>query len=235
MKIESSIIRVKDLSSAIYASMLGLMQEYYGNVTPDQFEADLQKKDVVNVLRSGEELCGFSTQVLHKHTFWGEEILVLYSGDTIIAAKYRNSMALPIAGGRMMLAIIEDNPGKPLYWLLTSKGYKTYKFLPVFFKEYYPSLQSNASEAEKRLIKEFCVQFFQEKFDQENWLIKADSGDQVLNLQDGEINEQRRKDPLVAFFEQRNPGHLSGDELVCFARFHQENLNPYIWKQLVDK
>lgn len=235
MKIESSIVRVKDLSSTLYVSMLGLMQDYYENVTPEQFEADLQKKDVVIVLRAGEEICGFSTQVLHEHTFRGEEILVLYSGDTIIAAKHRNSMALPIAGGRMMLAILKDNPGKPLYWLLTSKGYKTYKFLPVFFKEYYPSLQNNVSEAEKRLMKEFCGQFFQEKFDSENWLIKADSGDQVLNLQDGEINEQRRKDPLIAFFEQRNPGHLSGDELVCFARFHQENLKPYIWKQLVDK
>ena len=235
MKIETSIIRVKDLSSALYLSMLGLMQDYYENVTPDQFEADLQKKDLVIVLRSGEKICGFSTQVLHEHKFRGEEILVLYSGDTIIAAKHRNSMALPIAGGRMMLAILKDNPGKPLYWLLTSKGYKTYKFLPVFFKEYYPSLQGTPSVAEELLIKEFCGQFFQGKFDSENWLIKADPGGQFLNLQDGEINERRRKNPLVAFFEKRNPGHLSGDELVCFARFHQENLRPYIWKQLVDQ
>lgn len=235
MKIESSIIQVKDLSAAAYLSMLRLMQDYYENVTPDQFAADLKKKDSVVVLRYGEEVCGFSTQVLHEHKFREGEIRILYSGDTIIDAKHRNSMALPIAWGRMMLAILEEDPGKPLYWLLTSKGYKTYKFLPVFFKEYYPSLQSTPAESEKLLIEEFCVKFFQEKFDRKNWLVKAGSGGQFLNPKDGEINEQRRKDPMIAFFEERNPGHLSGDELVCFAGFYQENLNPYIWKQLVDK
>jgi hypothetical protein len=36
----------------------------------------------------------------------------------------------------------------------------------------------------------------------------------------------------VEFFQKLNPGHAQGDELVCLARFHPDNLTPYIRRQL---
>ena len=52
------------------------------------------------------------------------------------------SLALPVAWGRLMLSLEEVGAGQHLYWLLTSKGYKTYRFLPVFFNEFYPCFSS---------------------------------------------------------------------------------------------
>jgi hypothetical protein len=40
------------------------------------------------------------------------------------------------------------------------------------------------------------------------------------------------QDPHVAFFQKLNPGYAQGDELVCLARFHPDNLTPYIRRQL---
>jgi hypothetical protein len=40
------------------------------------------------------------------------------------------------------------------------------------------------------------------------------------------------RDQHIAFFQLRNPGHRRGDELVCLARFHPDNLKPYIRRQL---
>ena len=31
-------------------------------------------------------------------------------------------------------------------------------------------------------------------------------------------------DPNIAYFAERNPGHLQGDELLCFAELSQDKL-----------
>ena len=38
------------------------------------------------------------------------------------------------------------------------------------------------------------------------------------------IPDNRMSDPNVAFFAERNPGHLQGDELVCFCELAEEKL-----------
>lgn len=235
MRVKSAILQVNELTAATQSAMLCLMQEHYQNIEPLQFEKDLKKKDQVILLTAGGKLCGFSTQVLHEHIFRGTMYQILFSGDTIVHSQHRNSLSLPIAGGKMMLEILNKGKGKPLYWLLTSKGYRTYKFLPLFFKEYYPGHHNMHNEFEKLLIEDFCIKYFREKFDRKNWLIKANKNSQHLNYRDGKITEAQRKNPDIAFFEKRNPGYLRGDELVCFAAFNQDNIKPSLWKHLVKK
>ncbi len=215
--------------------MFCLMQKHYANVESRQFEEDLEKKDWVILLTTDGDLCGFSTQVLHEHVLDGRKFQILFSGDTIVNPHCRNSLALPIAGGKMMLNILNTGRGCPLYWLLTSKGYRTYKFLPLFFKEYFPGPDREPTGPGKMLIEDFCIQFFREKFDRKNWIIKADANSQHLNIPDGIITEEKRKNPDIAFFEKRNPEYLKGDELVCFADFHQANIKPLLWKHLAKK
>jgi hypothetical protein len=38
-----------------------------------------------------------------------------------------------------------------------------------------------------------------------------------------DITSARRRDPHVAFFERKNPGHQQGDELCCLAPLAREN------------
>ena len=35
--------------------------------------------------------------------------------------------------------LIDTHPRAELYWFLLSKGYKTYRYLPLFFHEFHPS------------------------------------------------------------------------------------------------
>jgi hypothetical protein len=39
-----------------------------------------------------------------------------------------------------------------------------------------------------------------------------------------DVTEQRLRDPRVAFFAQRNPGYLEGDELACLTEISRANL-----------
>ena len=131
-----------------------------------------------------------------------------------------------------MLSILTERPDRELYWLLTSKGYKTYRFLPVFFREFYPSCMKEAPAFEEALLHSLGRRKFGNRFDSESWTIRASDGAQYLRSGVADITEARRRDKDTAFFEKANPGHTKGDELVCIARCHEENINPFILRRL---
>src|SRR5205823_6261147 len=86
-----------------------------------------------------DALCGFSTQALLDVDVAGRRpVKALFSGDTIIDRGHWGVSALTRVWGRLALSLIDALPSTELYWFLISKGYKTYRFLPVFFREFYP-------------------------------------------------------------------------------------------------
>lgn len=232
MKLEYQTVAVHELRSEDVAQMCRLMQAHYEDVTERQFAADLGEKQWAILLRYQDCLCGFSTQLLFDHAHEGGRVNVLFSGDTIIDKKHWGSMALPVAWGRLMLSLLAAQPDLPLYWLLTSKGYKTYRFLPVFFREFQPCYQTKPTAFDAELLRSVATHRFGTRYDPVAGVLRTGPGNQRLREGIAEIDSRRLRDPHVAFFQQRNPGHVRGDELVCLARFHPDNLNPYIRRQL---
>ncbi len=232
MKLEAQTILVSDLSVTDEAAMLELMQEHYEGVCEDQFVADLHAKQWVILLHREGRFCGFSTQVLFEHCIAGHSVRILFSGDTIIDKSCWGSLALPVAWGRLMLSLAEAEPQTPLFWLLTSKGYKTYRFLPVFFREFYPRYARQTPPFEKLLLESVAARQFGRRFDADAGIVRATLAAQRLREGVANISAERLRDPHVAFFQQANPGHAQGDELVCLARGNRDNLTPYIRRQL---
>jgi hypothetical protein len=230
MKLESQTIPVAQLRPECVAQMLHLMQAHYEGVPEEQFLSDLRAKQWVILLYDESRLCGFSTQTLFDFPHENRPTRILFSGDTIIDKDHWGSLALPVAWGRLMLSL--TSPAIELYWLLTSKGYKTYRFLPVFFHEFYPCHTAETPAFERTLLSSVATQRFGARFDPATCVLRAGPGAQHLRAGIAELDGKRLRDPHVAFFQQRNPGHRGGDELVCLARFHTDNLKPYILRQL---
>ena len=230
MKLESETVPVAELRPECVAQMLRLMQAHYEGVSEARFVADLQAKQWVILLYDEGRLCGFSTQVQFEFRFGDRSARILFSGDTIIDKHCWGSLALPVAWGRLMLSL--TCPDIELYWLLTSKGYKTYRFLPVFFHEFYPCFSTPTPAFERALLERVASQRFGTRFDGASGVLRAESGAQRLREGVAELDDRRLRDPHVAFFHRRNPDHARGDELVCLARFHPDNLKPYIRRQL---
>src|SRR5208283_4322983 len=134
----------------------------------------------VILLRDSGHLCGFSTQVLFDYPLAGRDVKILFSGDTIIEKDHWGSLALPVAWGRLMLSLCAAHPASELYWLLTSKGYKTYRFLPVFFHEFYPCFASETPLFEKALLEGVASQRFGQRFDPATGILRAEAGAQRL-------------------------------------------------------
>ena len=232
MKLESQTIAVRDLRPEWVVQMRQLMQAHYEGVSEHQFLADLQAKQWVILLWDNSHLCGFSTQALFDWRHEGRLIKILFSGDTIVDKGHWGSLALPVAWGRLMLSLHTTYPCTELYWLLTSKGYKTYRFLPVFFHAFYPCYNADTPAFEMTLLRSVATERFGTRFDATAGVLRAEPGAQRLREGVADLDSRRLRDPHVAFFQRQNPGHGRGDELVCLARFHPDNLKPYIRRQL---
>jgi hypothetical protein len=120
--------------------MFALFARHYEGVTSRMFEEDLSEKQwVIEVIdRADGALRGFSTQCVLHVPIAGSVVRALFSGDTIIDRAHWGDAALSHVWGHLALSLIDAYPYEQVYWYLISKGYRTYRFLPVFFHEFYP-------------------------------------------------------------------------------------------------
>ena len=114
-------------------AMYALFESYFAGTDRTRFESDLAEKDGVILLRDGDRICGFST---FKWIDDGD-IVAFFSGDTIVDREYWGETVLSRMWAKIAFAKA-DQTDRKVYWFLISSGYKTWRFLPVFFREFYP-------------------------------------------------------------------------------------------------
>ena len=213
-----------DLTRVEVQAMFHVFSESFEGATLDIFERDLSNKDWVILLRDGQtnDLEGFSTLALYEASFNDQPISVAYSGDTIIRPAYWGTPELPRAWIRTVLEKSAGMP-QPLYWLLISSGYKTYRFLSVFYKDFYPRYDRPTPPMLRALMDDLALQRFGADYRCEDGIVRFTSGATPLREGIAAVEIERLRDPHVAFFVKRNPGHQRGDELVCLTRIHPDN------------
>jgi hypothetical protein len=197
------LARREAVTGAERDAMFALLDEYFLGVTREQFEADLAEKNWVIVLEEAGRVRGFSTLLVRDG--------VVHSGDTIVHREAWGSSAL----ARTWLEAVKQL--RPQYWLLITSGFRTYRFLPVFWKEFWPRHDAPERPA---LLEKLARERFGRRYD--NGIVRFDAP-QILRNGLKEIPPGRLDDPHVRFFAERNPGHAAGDELVCLCPLTAEN------------
>jgi hypothetical protein len=201
------------------------MDRHYANVDPQLFRHDLAEKNWVILLSDPTtgRPCGFSTQVLLDGVAGGRPIKALFSGDTIINREHWGDQALTHVWGRLALSLMDAHPDTELYWFLITQGYKTYRFLPVFFHEFYPRYDAATPEWARAVLHALAVSRYRGAYDKERGVVRATARQYCLREGLAEVTPERLHDPHVRFFHSQNPGHVSGDELCCLAPLTREN------------
>ena len=202
-----------------------LFKKHFLNTSLKNFQKDLFNKNWCVLLYSEDDqrLKGFSTLHFHKSNFDGEEIGVVYSGDTIVDKDYWGSPILSQMWIKTVFEVGKDYP-QPLYWLLISSGYRTYRFLPLFSKEFYPHYKNPTPPKMEKLMQQLASERFGDEYHPDLGIIRFKSENTPLAEGIGEISAKRLKNPHIRFFVKKNPGHANGDELVCLTRFDDETL-----------
>jgi hypothetical protein len=228
MKFESRRVDIADLDSGDRCRMFQLFERYFACANRTDFETDLSEKDWVILLMDSERgrLCGFSTQQLVSACCEGGPVKALFSGDTIVDLEYRFETALMREWGRLAMELAESTAPDPLYWFLISKGYRTYRFLPVFFREFFPRFDAETPAATNRIIDGLAGSLFADAYDPRRGLLMAWPSKNRLRPRYAGVSEHRRRDHHVRFFLDRNPDYRIGDELCCLARIHIDNFTP---------
>jgi len=224
--ISTAIHRV-DLSKPEIQSMFRVFSENFNGATMETFERDLDNKNWIILLRDSttNEIEGFSTLALYETIFNHKPLSVVYSGDTIIRREYWGTPQLP---STWIKTVLEKsvNMVQPLYWLLISSGYKTYRFLTVFYKEFYPRYDAPTPPDIQSLMEYLATQRFGLDYHCEEGVVRFRDGATPLREGVAEITDERLHDPHVAFYLERNPGYVNGDELVCITCVHPDNFTP---------
>jgi len=223
-----------DIGDNEIAVMHRLYAEYYDAASPALFRSDFGEKDYVFELRDGGALRGFSTVALTDFEIAGDAGRALYSGDTIIDHRYWGEQTLTQAFCRFAGAVKAQRPDLPLYWFLISKGYRTYRYLSVFARDYFPNPHGATPPRMQARIDLLARKRFSEAYCAELGLVRfADSHGQ-LKPQWATVRESMRKRTEVRFFLERNPRFHAGEELCCVTPLEADNLRSFARKAFLE-
>jgi hypothetical protein len=219
------VIRRLDLGPDERAAMYRLFSDHFDGVTPEMFGRDTDEKNWVILLEREGQLVGFSTLLAYETRFRGEPISVVYSGDTIVAPQAWGTATLPRVWIASVNRLRQQYPRGRYYWLLITSGFRTYRFLPLFWREFYPRFETPTPRFSQELLDHLATERFGPRYDSASGIVRF-VHPQKLRPHVSGIPQARLSDPNVAFFAARNPGHAEGDELVCLCEIARDNLTP---------
>ena len=216
--LKSAVFPAENLSAEQIEAMYRIMETYYDNIFQNDFVRDLKmKRDAVLLLDENNNIRGFTTLAVF---MYDAQTQLLYSGDTIVEKEYWGSHDLSQAWIINALSHAGKFDGKT-YWFLLTKGYKTYKYLHTFFNEYYPRVDVETPAEIQRIMDTFAERQYGGKY--KNGVFAA--GKDYLKGEYAEIGEAAARDKNTAFFLDKNPGYMNGDELICLCEISVNNLN----------
>ncbi len=220
--------------------MHALFEANYAYSPLSTFISDLHKKDGAFIVRkkSTQEIVGFSTLGIYEFNLGGKKAKGLFSGDTIIDRPYWGTRTLQKAAVRKMVWEAFKSPLTPQYWLLISKGYKTFLILSRNFQDYYPKRDAHDPQLQA-LVVEYCDALFPGKLNRESMVLDFGQGANCLKGHVAAITPEMRVDPDIAYFEKCNPEWERGTELPCIAKADAWSclkfIGPFLAKALFGK
>lgn len=225
-RLAGRVVRVGELDPLEREQMHGLLCDYFANTSRERFATDLMEKEWVVLLSDGDgKLRGFSTLMRLEGVAAGEAYVAFFSGDTIVHRDFQREMILPRLWGRHVFALAEQVRDRRVWWFLISSGYTTYRFLPVFFRTFYPAFDRPFTGEARALLDDVAGRKFPREYDPAAGVIRLL---QPSPVRPGvaELTPERLRDPHVSFFAAANPGWRNGEELACLAEICRANLTP---------
>lgn len=231
-KIYARFVKLQKISAEDCRQMFDVFEQYYAGTDFETFEKDMRKKTGVIMVRrkADKAIVGFTTVTEYYFIMPnGKPACGVFSGDTIIQKEYWGSRVLQ---SRFFIYVLKKKfiSGRiPLYWLLISKGFKTYLLLANNFTDYHPHPKGKNSNL-SAVVKSYCENLFPGVYNEKTELLDFGNDYQMLKGGVAEITDDLRKaKPKVAFFEEKNPTWQKGTELPCVGVLSYKMLFSYVF------
>jgi hypothetical protein len=215
-QVQSKIVRVSDLSADLRRRMFQLFERYYVDVNFDEFSHDLSEKTHCFLFWSNDELVGFST-IFRKRIPEVAPGVFLFSGDTVLQEAYWGTKILQKAFFRYIVESKIRSLNEPLYWMLISKGYKTYLMMRKNFAQSYPARTRPTPSKYEKILNAFYGWKYPRHYNPKSHLIDFGRNHGAVKGKIAFPTEDRMSDPEVKYFMEHNPNFHEGIELACLA------------------
>jgi hypothetical protein len=214
-------VSAKSIGESERQTMYGLMQQYYECMAWDRFNKDLDDKDDVILLMDKETgtIKGFSTLKNVEIKIGKSKAFGVFSGDTVVDRAFWGQRVLGKAFLRYLFLQKARRPFTPFYWILISKGYKTYLLLANNFSEHYPRYEQETPRDAQSLMDRFATSLFGDAYNCDTGLIHFTES--LGQLREGIADVPTGtsfQNPRIAYFAKQNPTWADGSELMCIAR-----------------
>jgi len=218
-------LSVTALDAALREQMCELYLRHFDGTSAALFFSDLVEKDRVVLMFHEGTLVGFSTFKFYEMPWQGKNVRVAFSGDTIVDRMHWGHHALNFGCISELARVRADAPGMPMYWLLPVKGHRTYKYMTVFVKRFFPHWLNTTPDLQD-LAYRLAEARFGACFDKATGVVRFPESHGHLKADIAEASESELHKPGVRFFLQKNPGYRQGNELVCLCELDTDNLKP---------
>jgi len=143
-----------------------LLETYFEGTSFEQFEQDLMEKDTILLMRDaamdGSRI--FDHDAARCNGWWG-------TGRGHVFRRYDHrartlgSTLLARLWVKAAFAEADRVPDTPFYWFLICSGYKTWRYLPVFFRTYWPHPDGDAPAFDRQVLDAFARAKFGDQYD----------------------------------------------------------------------
>jgi len=215
------IVETPEITSIQRSRMFSILEKYFEGYQWDNFHHDLNEKNGVLLLET-DTIQGFTTFQFLKGTVAGKAIRAVFSGDTILEKEYWGETVLGTEWSKYMLKQAATGPAS-LYWFLLCSGYKTYRFLPAYFNEFYPRYNEPTPQYEQEVLDYFATVKFRDMYTPETGIVRFKHSDERLKPGVADITDAKRNNPHIQFFIEKNPRHAEGEELCCITEISPAN------------
>lgn len=219
------LVDVAALDAATARAMADVYLANYDGSSESLFREDLAEKQTALLLFADEILVGFTTIKAFDCVWKGSPIRVVYSGDTIVERAHWGQQALAFAWIVYMGQLKREQPDIPLYWFLLVKGHRTYRYLPVFGKSFYPHWEIARPDL-KELADFLASDRYPDDYNPNTGVVEFASSRGHLSADIAMPTEDELARQGVRFFLERNPGFRRGHELVCLCEVEEHNMKP---------
>ena len=233
-KIEAHLREVKYLSCEKIAQCFDVFKRHYDCVDFDRFLNDLKEKEHIIVLEDlSGHMVGFSTLTVYELEVMGRRVRIVYSGDTIIDKAHWGSQQLVRCWCSFAGTLKAQDPDAKLYWLLISKGHRTYLYLPLFAHRFYPRYDETTPSFEEAILRTFGEFKFSRDYRPDKGIISFAESRGQLKPHVADVPLTHLSNEHVQFFLNKNSDYLKGDELACICELDATNLKSVALRNFV--
>ena len=225
-RLRAYVVSPRALDLPTREAAFALFRAHYEGADRERFERDLDEKQRVILLRDRGTgaLRGFST-VLHREVRVGAGTATLvFSGDTVIDRACWGQKRLQSAFAGLLFRLRLRHPGRPLYWFLLSKGWRTYLLMANHFPRAVPRWDRAEPPELRAALDVLAAERFGAEYHAAEGIVRYATPHERVRDGVAPVDGALLANPHVRFFVERNPGHVRGEELACLAQVRLRDL-----------